>query len=346
MLRDALRIALVGFVPWGPAYLFERTTFVLQVANSSLFGWFTATRIEADVAAFALGGIIMAYILRPRLAILQIFLGTLVTWVLFYQICETFRIGLNGRYYSECYLWGTDGLAGYRLGLMLFCAGALPPLVRAAPIIGQSLIKWRPIIGMLAGIRIWVMMTWFPMAAWFSGASYIQLLLPIHAAVIFGLPEIACGMLAARIGRSLWIAAPAGIVSAIFLTASFWTLSCPGCDRSLLGIVVPAWALFALLGGFLELGPGRSSGRLTRFLVKHLPALQQVALAAAVTASLCTLVAYPFWEPSVLYASCISPQPSPLVLGLPVYRPYVAGYYDSLQYRICCLEIGVSITKA
>jgi len=184
------------------------------------------------------------------------------------------------------------------------------------------------------------------MAAWFSGASYIQLLLPIQAAVIFGLPEIACGILAARIGRSLWIAALSGIVSATFLTTSLWTLLCPGCDRSLLGIVVPAWGLFALLGGFLELGPGRSSSRSTRFLVEHLPTLQQVALAAAVTVSLWTLVAYPFWEPSVLYASAISPQPSPLVLGLPVYRPYVAGYYDSFQYRICCLEIGVSITKA
>ncbi|TMI28722.1 hypothetical protein E6H30_00515 [Candidatus Bathyarchaeota archaeon] len=31
-------------------------------------------------------------------------------------------------------------------------------------------------------------------------------------------------------------------------------------------------------------------------------------------------------------------------LGTPTY-PYVAGYYNSTQYRICCVQIGVSFTK-
>jgi hypothetical protein len=50
-----------------------------------------------------------------------------------------------------------------------------------------------------------------------------------------------------------------------------------------------------------------------------------------------------FWDPNVLYASSLSPSPGQLILGQPYY-PYVGAYYNSFQYRICCVEVGVSIS--
>ncbi len=286
----------------------------------------------------------MAYLLRPRLAIVQIFLSTVLTWVLFYQFCQTFRA--DGLLHSECYLPGPDGLSGYRLSMMMFSFGALPSFVRAASGIGRSTTKWRPLTAIFAGIIVSVVVSWFPITAWFSGASYIQLFLPVQAAVLFGLPEIVCEILAARIGRSVWIAAVSGALSSLYLSASLWTLPCPGCDRSLLTLTVPSWGLFALLGGTLEVGVEQAVRlRLRAPLIPNSPTLRRLALAASITVSLWTLVAFPFWEPSVLYASSVSPDPGPLYLGLPIYRPYVAGYYNSTQYRICCLEIGVSLSK-
>ena len=57
-----------------------------------------------------------------------------------------------------------------------------------------------------------------------------------------------------------------------------------------------------------------------------------------------TLVSFQFWDPSVLYATSISSGSGQLTLGVPTY-PYVAGYYNSTQYRICCVQIGVNFTK-
>src|SRR2546422_11069533 len=73
--------------------------------------------------------------------------------------------------------------------------------------------------------------------------------------------------------------------------------------------------------------------------------VRRVGLALVLTVSIWTLVARDFWDPSVLYASSISSNPGELTLGQPFY-PYVGAYYDSSQYRICCVEIGVSMSMA
>ena len=293
-----------------------------------------------------MGGILIAYLLRPRLALAQILGSTVIVWTLFYQVCETFR-SPDGLLHSQCYHQGPDGLAGYRLAMMIFSFGALPILVRAAPHSELLNPKLRPIAAVFAGIVVSIVVGWFPLTAWFSGASYMALLLPIHAAVLFGLPEMACGILAARIGGSIRLAIASGIAASLYIIASMWTQPCPSCDRSLLILSVPMWGLFSGIGAFLELGKiGISHRSIPKFPVSHLPSLRRIGLAAVITVSLWTIVAYPFWAPSVLYASSVAPGSEPLYLGLPIYRPYVAGYYNSTQYRICCLELGVSFTEA
>ena len=121
---------------------------------------------------------------------------------------------------------------------------------------------------------------------------------------------MATGILAARIGRSLKIAASSGAVSLLVLSAGLWTLSCPNCDRSILYPLVPSWAFFAFLGGLLELGlPHRF-----RFSLRdgwlggiRLEDARRIGVALVLTVCLWTLVAYGFWDPRVLYASPISP---------------------------------------
>ncbi len=285
----------------------------------------------------------MAYLLRPRLAMLQLFGSTVTLWSLFYEFCETFRFP-NGLLHSACYHPGPDGLAGYRLALMMFSLGALPVLVRAA----GSIRLWGRAglpVSILGGIVASLAVSWFPMTAWFSGASYLSLFLPIHLAVLFGLPALVSGILAARITRSILTAGVSGLAASLFTVASMWTLSCPGCDRGLLAFIIPCWVLFACLGGLLELGrTGGLAFPIPKLVKSHFPNLYRVSLACVITVGLWTVVAYPFWAPSVLYATALSPEQEQLHLGLPTYRPYVAGYYNSTQYRICCLEIGVSIS--
>lgn len=336
---------LLLVIPWGPAYAFERATFISGVVQNGLYGVFSIPRLEVDIASFALGGILVAKLLRPRYAIIQVFLSTVTLWSLFYQFCQTFT-SANGFLHSECYLSGPDGLAGYRLSLMLFSFAALPVLVKAAHSdnIGKRL---RPFVAILAGAIVSVVLSWFPLTAWFSGASYIPLFLSIQAAILLGGPGLVCGMVSAQIDRSLKTAFASGVIASLFITASFWTLSCPDCDRSLLFLAVPLWGFFSLAGAILEVGAtGRLAWKWGRSLLPKFPTLRRIGLAVAITLALWTIVAFPFWLPSVLYSPSVSPGPDPLYLGLPVYRPYVAGYYRSTQYRICCLQIGVSFTKA
>ncbi len=105
-------MALVALFPWLPAYLFERTDFWFGVTlNGTWYYNLSGTRLEADVVSFALGGVLLAYLVRPRWAVLQVFLSTVLIWVLFYLACPTFRSG--GLLHSECYQTGPDGLAGF-----------------------------------------------------------------------------------------------------------------------------------------------------------------------------------------------------------------------------------------
>jgi hypothetical protein len=203
-------------------------------------------------------------------------------------------------------------------------------------------------VALLSGIVLTVVMSWFPLGAWFSGVTYLPLLLVFQTVLLIGVPQIAAGILAARVARSLKIGAASGPVSLIFISAFFWTPECPGCDRTLLYLLIPAWALFALGGSITELGLPSSlrlpkmSGWLGTIRMED---ARRVGLALVMAVCLWTLVAREFWDPSVLFASSLSPSRGDLTLGQPFY-PYVGGYYNSIQYRICCVEIGVSISMA
>ena len=346
--RNIVRIILLTIFPWLPAYLFERIDFYFGVYGNSSYWYYqlSGTRLEADVVSFALGGILVAYLLRPRWAVIQVFLSAALVWTLFYAACSTFRS--NGLLHSGCYQTGPDGLAGFRLAAMMFSFGTLPAIVKAASKRDALDRRVRPAIALAGGVILTVVMTWFPMTAWFSGVTYLPALVVFQGLILAGVPQIETGILAARIGRSLKIAASSGIVSLLVLSTGLWTLSCPNCDRSILYPLVPSWAFFAFLGGLLELGlPERFRFSLGKsWLGKtRLEDARRVGVAVVLTVCLWTLVAYDFWDPRVLYASSISPVPADLTLGQSSY-PYVAGYYNSTQYRICCLQLGVSFVEA
>ena len=323
--------------------MIESITFWLGVGGGPWYGILTGPRLPLEIASFALGGIVLAYLIRPRWAILQVALASVVLWALFYEACPTFRMG--GLLHSECYQTGSDGLAGIRLSLEMFSFGALPPIVKVASQ-GEDLNpRIRPYLAMLAGLTLTSVVVWFPLAAWFSGVTYLPPLPIFQAAIVIGIPLMVTGMLAARIAKSVWLAMLVGILSMLALSGTFWTLLCPGCERQWLVPMVPFWALFALLGGFMELGyPG--SSRWGKWLPRNInhEDIRRVATALVITLSVWTLLANGFWDPSVLYANTISPGPGDSTIGLPTL-PYVAGFYNSTQYRICCLEIGISFAR-
>ena len=341
----ALRSIPVVILPWLPAYLFERIDFWFgMTGNSTWYYNLSGFRLEADVISFALGGLLLALLLRPRWALLQVFLSAILIWALFYVACGPFR--MNGLLHSDCYQTGPDGLAGFRLSLMTFCFGALPPLVRAADKRDRLNSTTRPLLALFAGFVETGVMIWFPLSAWFSGVTYLPPFPLFQAAIMAGIPMLVTGMLTARISRSFWIPPMAGIFSLFCFTTVFWTLLCPSCQRELLLTTAPFWALFAFLGALLELGPpGRRILWKNPFKTFGLNDLRLIATAAVIIICLWAPLAYAFWSPSVLIANQISPSPGQPSLGLPSY-PYVAGFYNSTQYRICCLEIGVSFAKA
>src|SRR5690348_10505533 len=89
--RNTLRIVLLAIFPWFPAFLFERIDFYLGIiGNGYWYYQLSGPRLEADVVSFALGGILVAYLLRPRWAVLQVFLSAALVWTLFYAACSTF----------------------------------------------------------------------------------------------------------------------------------------------------------------------------------------------------------------------------------------------------------------
>jgi len=343
--KGVLRTILIAIFPWLPAYLFERVDFWFGVTlNGTWYGKLSGIRLEADVVSFALGGVLLAYLLRPRWAVLQVSLSLVLIWVLFYVVCPTSRS--HGLLHSECYQTGPDGLAGFRLSLMMFSFGTLPPIVKAAEGRGSLDSALAPFIALFAGMVVTAVMTWFPLSAWFSGVTYLPPFPVFQALVLVGVPQMVTGMLAARISRSVRVAGVSGIASLAFITGTFWTLLCPSCDRNLLLPLAPLWALFALLGGLLELGSPRKLAWKPSWNRRiGLEDVRRFAIAVVIVVCLWAPIAYSFWAPSVLYASSISPGPGDLTLGLPSY-PYVAGFYNSTQYRICCLEIGVSFAKA
>src|SRR5207253_11443727 len=126
-----LRGALLSILPLAPAYLFDGADFWFGQTNNGYWYYrLSTTRLEADVVSFALGGMLVAYLLRPRWAIIQVFLSASLIYVLFYLACPTYLAGTIWR--SECYSFGPDGLAGVRLCTMMLSFGALPAFVRAS----------------------------------------------------------------------------------------------------------------------------------------------------------------------------------------------------------------------
>src|SRR6266566_9558742 len=95
--KKILRIILLAIFPWLPSYLFEKTDFYFHLTHQP--DWYyqlSGERLLVDLGCFALGGIIAAYLLRPRWAILQISLNALIVWVLFYVACPTYAPGESG----------------------------------------------------------------------------------------------------------------------------------------------------------------------------------------------------------------------------------------------------------
>src|SRR5207249_7165354 len=138
--------------------------------------------------------------------------------------------------------------------------------------------------------------------------TYLSPLVPFQAALLFGVSEIAVGIQAARISRSIFVAAASGATSAFLLSGFLWPLLCPSCDRSLLFLIIPSWRFFALVGGVMELGiPRKLSVGLLRHFNPRLEDIRRVGVAVVLLCSLWTLVSFQFWDPSVLYATGISP---------------------------------------
>src|SRR3989475_328099 len=151
----------------------------------------------------------------------------------------------------------------------------------------------------VCGIVLTMVMTWYPLGAWFSGVTYLPLLLVFQTVLLIGVPQIATGILAARMGRSLKIGAASGPVSLLFISAFFWTPECPGCDRSLLYLLIPAWTLLALVGGITELGlpPQLALPKISGWLGGiRIEDFRRVGLALVLTFCLWTLVARDFWD--------------------------------------------------
>src|SRR5213592_4472461 len=106
--RNIVRVIPLAILPWLPAYLFEKIDFYFGISGNSYWYYqLSGTRLEADVVSFALGGILVAYLLRPRWAMIQVFLSASLIWILFYEACSTFRTG--GLLHSGCYQTGPDG---------------------------------------------------------------------------------------------------------------------------------------------------------------------------------------------------------------------------------------------
>ena len=343
--KNTLVVVLSAIFPWLPPVLFEKIDFMFHLNHQ--IDWYynlSGNRLPVDMASFAAWGIVAAYFLRPRWAILQIALSALIVWALFYVACPVY--GPGGVWQPECYNTGPDGFVGVRLAGVMFCFGTLPVIVKVADKAQLLNRRLRPLLALFGGAVLTVVMVWFPLSSWFSGVTYLQPSVILQETVVIGIPQIATGVLGARIGKSLKLGTASGLAALVFVSASNWTSSCPGCDRNWIYLLIPSWTFFAFLGSVTELGlPPRINlpklpGWLSTLRMKD---VQRVGTALVITVCVSTVVVNAYWDPSVLYASSLSPGPGQLILGKPYY-PYVGAYYNSTQYRICCVEVGVSIS--
>src|SRR5205814_8234534 len=127
--KNILRIILLAIFPWLPPYLFEKTDFYFHLTHNP--DWYynlSGNRLLVDLASFAVWGIVVAYLLRPRWAVVQVALNALLVWVLLYVACPVY--GPGGVWQPEGYYSAPDGLVGLRLVGVAFCYGAVPVLVK------------------------------------------------------------------------------------------------------------------------------------------------------------------------------------------------------------------------
>src|SRR6266566_392902 len=150
--KNILRAVLLAIFPWIPPVLFEKTDFYFHLTHNP--DWYynlSGNRLLVDLASFAVWGIVVAYLLRPRWAVVQVALNALLVWVLFYVACPVY--GPGGVWQPECYYSGPDGLVGLRLVGVMFCYAALPVLVKAAEKRGALDRRIRPVLAVLEGRR-------------------------------------------------------------------------------------------------------------------------------------------------------------------------------------------------
>src|SRR2546426_11096585 len=100
-----------------------------------------------------------------------------------------------------------------------------------------------------------------------------------------------------------------------------------------------------MVGGSLELGRSLPSFLFFRTIAPNIPTFRTLAVALGIIVTLSPSLFHAYWDPSLIEISNTASQTNlQPTYGLPAYRPYIAGYYYSLQYRILCLEGGGSFS--
>src|SRR5437016_13937547 len=90
--KNILRAVLLAIFPWIPPVLFEKTDFYFHLTHNP--DWYynlSRYRLFVDLASFAVWGIGVAYLLRPRWAVVQVGLNALRVCVLVYLACPCRR---------------------------------------------------------------------------------------------------------------------------------------------------------------------------------------------------------------------------------------------------------------
>src|SRR5947209_19931086 len=87
--KNILRAVLLAIFPWIPAVLFEQTAFYFHLTHNP--DWYynlSGYRLFVDLASFAVWGLVVASLLRPRWPAVRIAPNALLVWVLFYAACS------------------------------------------------------------------------------------------------------------------------------------------------------------------------------------------------------------------------------------------------------------------
>jgi len=106
--KNILLATLSAIFPWLPPVLFEKIDFYFHLVHQpDSYYALSGDRLLVDIASFAVWGIVAAYLLRPRWAIIQIALNALLVWVLFYVACPIYGPGGSGS--QNATMWDRTG---------------------------------------------------------------------------------------------------------------------------------------------------------------------------------------------------------------------------------------------